>query len=531
MTKAGEASTAYINGRIYAVDPECSWHEALLVEDGLIAAIGSTADIRQAATAATEFVDLGGRMVMPGLHDAHTHLLLAGLKFRHECRLGPNPSPQQILDTLCECGKCQRGKLSGWIVGGEYNALTFNEGELDRAFLDEAYPDTPVFLYDITLHHGFANSRALELAGITSETPDPHGGRIVRRAGSREPTGELVETATRPVRRLAAQASPDVCLDAVQWALSMSNRYGITSLQEAGATLAELEVLNALDQRGELTVHVATHIIWREEGLSGASDEDMEALIAAHGRYASAHVRTHFVKCWLDGAPLPPHCTESRLDPVTGRPDANLIISEDELFEGLARFDRRHLTVKMHCAAEGAVRAALNAVERVRALNGSDGPRHDVAHALFVAPDDMGRFAQLNVTAEMSPAVWHYRQPPFEVLDAGCKFGTLERNGAAVTIGSDWALTENPNLFPALQGMLDRGTESVSLKSALEMMTIAGARAVGHDKKTGSLEPGKSADFIVLDRNLFGIPVADVGQTRVLMTVFEGKVVYSDADA
>lgn len=521
ITSEPTGPTAYLNARIYSVDSNGSWYQAMLVEHGRIVKLGSDEDVRNAADRQTKIVDLEGRMVMPGLHDAHTHLLLAGLRFRNESRLGINPTPDEILTSLSE-----RGKLSNWIVAGEYNPFAFPNAAPDRAFLDEAYPDTPVFLYDMTLHHGLANARALELAGITSESVDPQGGRIMRRPGSNDPTGELVETAKRKVQRLLPQYAPDVCLDAMRWSLEMCSRYGITSVQEAGATLAELQVLNQLDQAGEMTANIATHIIWKEEGVSAASDEDMEALIDAHNRYASPHIRTHFVKCWMDGAPLPPHFTASLLDPVTGQPDDKLIITEDELAEGLARFDKRKISVKIHCAADGSVRAALNAVERVRKQNGFYGPRHDVAHALFVSPSDLPRFAALNVSAEMSPAVWHYRAPEFAVLDAGCKFATLERNGAAVTIGSDWALTETPNLFPALQGMLDRGEESVSIASALKMMTIAGAQAVGIDERTGSLEEGKSADFIVLDRNLFDIPVDQVGETSVLMTVFEGRVVY-----
>jgi predicted amidohydrolase YtcJ len=518
--------TAFVNSRIYTVDAARSWADAMLVEDGQIVRIGASRDILESVEADADIVDLGGRMVMPGIHDAHTHLLAAGLKFRFECRLDANSGTDQIVNALCDCEKCRRGKLSGWLIGGEYNANIFPDGGPDRTFLDDAFPGTAVYLYDLSIHHGFANSRALALAGIDANTPDPPGGRIVRRAGSREPTGELIERATWKLKRTIPQYDPDIYREAVSWAIAVSNRFGITSLQEAGATLPELRVLNNLDSEGALTAHVATHLIWREEAFGNASQEDMEALIQARARYASGHVRTDFLKCWLDGAPVPPHFTQSNLDPTTGMPDDKLVISEAELTDALLVFDRQNLPMKIHCAGDGAVRAALNAVEAVRKANGSGGPRHEIAHALFVHPDDMGRFAQLNVGAEMSPAVWHIRIPEFAGLDAGCKFATLNEAGAQVTIGSDWIATETPNLFPALQGMLDRGAESVPLETALEMMTIAGAKAVGMDQRTGSLEVGKLADFIVLDRNLFDIPVTDIGGTNVLRTVFEGRTVF-----
>jgi predicted amidohydrolase YtcJ len=218
------------------------------------------------------------------------------------------------------------------------------------------------------------------------------------------------------------------------------------------------------------------------------------------------------------------------LDPVTGRPDDRLLISIDDLTEALKDFDRQGLSMKIHCAAEGSVRAALDAIARVRQANGP-GPRHEIAHTTFVHPDDVSRFAPLNVGAEMSPAIWHIKLPELAGLDRGYTFATLDRAGAQVTIGSDWIVAETPNLFPPLQGMLDRGKESVSLEVALRMLTIDGVRAVGMADRTGSLEPGKLADFIVLDRNLFEIPIQEVGDTQVLMTIFEGRTVFSQIDA
>jgi predicted amidohydrolase YtcJ len=522
---SSQLRSAFINGRIYTADAAQSWSQAILVDAGVIIAVGSTDEIMAAAGSNASIVDLGGQFVMPGLHDAHNHILASGLKFRFECRLGLNPSADDVVSALCECAKCQQGKLSGWIIGGEYNPNVFPPGTLDREFLDAAFPDTPVFLADMSIHHGFANSKALELAGIDANTPDPHGGRIVRREGSTEPTGELVERATWQVKRAIPQYEPDIYREAVAWAIGIANQCGITSLQEAGGTLPELRVLNALDADGKLSAHVAVHLIWQEEAFSGVSQDEMDALIDARATFESDHVRTSFIKIWLDGAPLPPHFTQSNLDPVTGQPDANVVIGETDLTEALLRFDRQGLTVKIHCAAEGSVRAALNAIETVRATNGN-GPRHEIAHALFVHPDDLGRLSRLNVGAEMSPALWHIKTPELAGLDHGCKFATLRNSGADVTIGSDWIVTDTPNLFPALQGMLDRGPESVSLENAIEMMTIAGTRAVGMGARTGSIEPGKMADFIVLDRNLFEIPISQVGEARVLRTVFEGQTVY-----
>jgi len=469
---------------------------------------------------------------MPGIHDAHIHLLWSGLKFRIECRLRPGADAAEIVEDLCECAKCAGSRLSGWLIGGEFNPNAFRSGSVDRAMLDEAFPDTAIYLYDYSIHHGLANSRALELAGVDASTPDPHGGRYVRRTGSREPTGELVERATWAVKRAIPPYSDDLYRDAIAWAIGMANRFGITSVQEASATLPELEILRDLDAEGSLSLRVAAHLVWKEEAFGGGMSCDaLNRLIADRRDYASAHVRTGFVKCWMDGAPLPPHFTQSSIDPTTNRIDASqLVISEDELYEGLLRFDAEGLSLKIHCAGDGAVRTALNAIERVRHTNGDGGPLHEIAHAGFIHPDDRPRLRALRVIAEMSPAVWHYTGPEFAGLADGFKFRTMDALGTRVTIGSDWIITPDPNLFPALQGVLERGHESVDVATALRMMTSAGADAVGMSHEFGTIAPGQLADFIVLDRDPFAVPTAAIGATRVLRTFFEGRCVYESPE-
>lgn len=534
MTKTREIvdPVLYRNGRIYTVDPNRPWADAMLVRAGKIQAIGAETEMLRIEPAPAEIHDLRGHMVIPGLHDAHTHLLVSGLKFRFECRLRTDARAGEVVADLCDCPACRNGRLGSWVIGGETNPNVFGEGEYDRRFLDEAFPDRPVYLFDFSVHNAFVNSRALELAGISADTPDPRGGRIVRRPGTNEPTGELIERATWALRRVIPPYADDVYRDALTWAVAEANRFGITSVQEASANLIELELLNAMDREQTLSVHVATHLVWEEEAFSWMSCEQQEKLIARRREFASPHVRTDFVKCWLDGAPLPPHFTQVDVDPETNEVDeANLQISEADLTAMLARLDKEGVTMKIHCAGSGAVRIALNAIEAVRRLNGDAGPVHEIAHAAFIHPDDRGRFAKLRAVAEMSPAVWHMTNPEHDGLAAGFKFRTMQQNGAQITVGSDWIVVPEPNLFPALGGMLDRGEESVSLPAALEFMTLSGARAVGMDHRIGSLEPGKSADFAVLDRNLFEVAVSEVGGTTVLNTVFEGRVVHATPGA
>lgn len=521
-------ATAYVGGKIYTGTADRPWAEALLVEGGQIRAVGSTDEIVALVGDAPQ-VDLGERMVMPGIHDAHIHLLASGLKFCFECRLTENADADEIVRNLCDCPKCSSPALSDWIIAGEFNPNVFPDAKPDRAFLDEAFPDKAVYIYDYTIHHALVNGKALEIAGIDASTPDPRGGRIMRRDGSQEPTGELVERATWAVKRAIPPYESNIYRDALRWALATTSKFGITSVQEASASLAQLKVLNELDAAGELPVHVTAHLVWQEESFGGGvSCEEQERLIAQRRDFSSPHVHTDFVKCWLDGAPLPPHFTEAPLlDNGAGVDTSRIQISEEDLTAALVEYDRQGIMLKMHCAGEGSIRVALNAIEAMRKTEGASNRPQEIAHCTFIHPDDRPRFAELNVIAEFSPAIWHIRTPEFAVLDSGYTFQSMQQFGTHMTVGSDWIITPDPNLFPALQGMVERGAESVSLADALRMMTIEGARAVNLDQRIGSLEVGKSADFIVLDRNLFEVPTSEIGVTAVLRTVFEGRTVYA----
>ncbi|MCZ2811651.1 amidohydrolase [Modestobacter sp. VKM Ac-2979] len=521
--------TAYTNGRIYTVDPGAPWVEAVLVTDGVFTAVGTEDEIRAVAPEGTEFVDLDGRMAMPGLHDAHTHLLFSGLKFQHECRLTPMADAQQVVADLTDCSGHDHGQLSGWIVGGEFMPPAFENGRPDRAALDEAFPDRPVFLYDYSIHHGLANSRALELAGLSAQSPDPAGGRLMRREGSDELTGELVERGTWPVQRAIPDYPARTYRDAVAWAARVCNSVGITSVQEASAGWQELRALNELDAAGELPLQVAAHLVWREEGFGMASAADLERLIEQRADFASPHVETRFVKLWLDGAPLPPHFTEAGMDEDGNVVRDKIVVSDEDLHPALQRFDAQGLQIKVHCAGTGSVRVALDAFAEVRRVNGPGGPTHEIAHCTYIDDADYARFAELDVVAEMSPAIWQI--PEYDaVLGEGYRFATLRQADARLTVGSDWIITPDPNLFPALQGMLQRRDQSVDLEYALRALTIAGAEAVGRAERQGSIEPGKSADFIVLDRNLLEVDADEIGGTQVLRTVFEGRTVFEATD-
>lgn len=516
----------YHGGRIFTAVPDDPFAEALVVRGGEIVVAGSLAEARAQAGGDVEEVDLAGRMVMPGIHDAHLHLLVAALKVKwgYEIRLTAHAGAEQIIAELKAAEQAGRHAPGGWLIAGDVFPTPAGEARLDLRMLDEAFPDTPVFVNEYSQHHAFANSVALARAGITADATDSNGAVYARDAEGRL-TGELVERATWRVQHLLPKPDLEHVKRTLRWAVGMCHRYGITSVQEASASREELRALSELDRDGGLDLHVAAHVVWREEGLGGAPGDELERLLQDAPTYRSPHVNTDFVKIFVDGAPLAPNLTHSTLTPDETIDEHWVFFDPDELAGAIDRFDGLGRLVKLHCSGMGAARAAIDAIERVRATRDS-GLSHEIAHAGYVHDKDRDRMAALGITAEMSPALWHI---PEYHLEDGFDFGDMTRRGVRLTVGSDWIITPDPNLFPGIQGMVEHARSSVDLQTALFSVTRTGALQVGKASSRGTLEPGKLADYIVLDRDLFAVPSREIGDAQVLETHFGGRLVYSAA--
>lgn len=523
------ADTVLTNGRIYTVDDAIGWADSVAIRDNRFVYVGDAAGTEAFIGKATHVIDVEGQMVMPGIHDAHTHFLMAGLQAKASCDLPDRATPDEMNDALRACA---RGKgTDDWIVAGFFYADQFPDGKPDRIYLDAAFPDTPVYLKEFSAHHGLANSRALELAGLNASTPDPYGGRLGRNSGG-ELTGELIESAIWLVLQHIPPSAAETNSAAIRWASEKSSEFGITSVQEAAATQAALEGMQRVDADGGLQQRVAAHLILKSSMFGGADPADLERLVTERDNYRSPHVEVDFVKMWLDGSPTPPYFTEAGYDDEQGKIDpANLLVPTDDLNETVARLDRLGIKVKMHVAGAGAAHQALDAIAAARAANPTSRVRHELGHTNLVIAADHARFAELNTIAEMSPTVWHlYGDTLGNPPRSAWQFHSLLERGAMLTVGTDWPVTTDPNIFPALEGMLDRGSESIGLEAALAAMTLNGAIAVGWDQDQGSISSGKLANLIVLDRNLFDIDVAEISETKVLRTIFEGKTVYQAVD-
>lgn len=541
--------TLLTNADIHTMDVARPRAEALAMRDGRIIALGSAAELAPLRGNAAEVIDLGGRMVMPGLVDAHCHPAKGAIAALFSCRFGFDATPDDIGRALV--ASRARDDAVEVIIGGRWGSGFFERHAIasPRRWLDGICADRAVYLRDDSGHNACANSRALAMVGVGRDSVDPAGGRILREPGSDEPNGLLLEAADSQARARLPDWSAAQYQAGVREMARMAHGYGITGVNDADANLPLLEAYRAVDERGELRLHVVASMTTpyghRESAL------DYAALDAWRDRYASRHVDTRFVKIYLDGVPTSAR-SAAMLAPYAAHEDfppdyrGELHVDESTLARDIAELERRGYTVKLHAAGDRSVRVALNAIEAAHRVTGISHLRHEIAHAGFIAPEDLPRFAALNVVADLSPYLW-YPTPIMASIRAALgdraehywPIRDLIEAGAPLLAGSDWpAAVASMDPWPAMSSLVTRGDarhpaagalwpeQAISLGEALRIFTVCGARALRRDHLTGTLAPGRSGDLIVLDRHLFAVPPGDIAATRVDLTVFEGQVVY-----
>ncbi|ODV97367.1 hypothetical protein PACTADRAFT_38766 [Pachysolen tannophilus NRRL Y-2460] len=521
-------SIAYINGDIYTVDENSSRAEAFIVNaDGTFGKVGTTDEILGLAKS-IEVIDLHGQFVMPGLHDAHCHLLMASEEKIFQAKLGCDLGPNEIVSKLKEyqSGACAHLEtVSNWLVGNFYHYANFKDEKPDRQFLDDAFGDQPVVIREYTTHNIFANTAALRAAGYEENPKDPWDGYYVRREDGTI-TGELVEGAATRMFASLPKGRPEDNFKALEYGVKMSNRFGFTAVQEASANTVYLEAAKKLEEAGKLTINLDAHVVFY--GVGAFPQESVGSLhhtLYNAKNYKSKHFNPMFTKCWLDGVPWHPHETHC---PIKGdKPDYDrLLIPQSTFKKAIERFDAENRTCKVHVCGQGSARFALDCFEELRKIN-PNGPKHELAHNMDVTEEDCKRYKGLNITAEMSPAIWH--DPDFQPETnpkSVYPFNTLKDNGALITIGSDWVFApDTPNIFPGIQALTEnKHGWNLKREEVARMITIDGAKAVGRDSAEGSIETGKIANFILLDRDFITAP--SISETIVKKTYFEGKKVY-----
>ena len=539
------ADAVYTNAMIYTVDAGNSWADAMAVTDGKIVAMGTAADMAAHTDDGTAVHDLMGRMVMPGIHDTHNHPSDAGVGKTIECSF-----LEVTLDgAIAAMQECLQGIPEGeWLRGGQWNdGLFVGTDKMPKEILDEVAPNHPVFLMDWSVHNAWVNSAALEFFGIDDGTPDPGGGVIVRDLGTGEATGILLDNAAYNSRGMLPEYSLEQRTNALSWAIDQIAAQGITTFKEAIVTTSTLEAYKSLEQQGGLPLNVKTSLTWKSAWAKSHDDEI--ALIDSRADLASDRIDTGFSKIMLDG--IPPTYTAAMLEPYVANEafgddwTGKLMFEPEELRDDVVGLDAKGISVKIHATGDRSARTALDAFEAARRVNGDSGQIHEVSHAELIHPDDIPRFAELNVAAEMCPILWY----PIPGLDWAAWLGpdrqvwpvkNLVESGALVIYGSDWPVVPTVNPWPGIESMVTRADptgasdetlwpeQAIDLATTIQIFTLNGAVANKVGDSSGSLEVGKDADFIVLDRNIFEVPITDVGETEVVMSVVGGNEIFNN---
>ena len=533
------AEWVFRNGTVYTVDAQRRVAQAVAVDGGRIVYVGDDAGAERFLGLDTRKVDLAGLLLLPAFTDAHVHMLEGSVTL-DACNLSGVRNAEAMLEAIARYAAAHPD--AAWIAGSGWSLAAFPDANPRKEDLDRVVPDRPVFLIAGDGHSAWVNSRALAAAAIDRDTPDPPRGRIERDPASSEPSGTLREAAMEPVQALAFDIGPLGALRGLRRAVVQANQFGITSFVEARSTTSEYDwVYRLLDIAGMLHARV-TLSLWLDPARG---DEQIAELASRRSHDFTRHVRAGAIKIFVDGV------AESRtayvLDPYEGRSDRGMPNFTPERLAALAsQLDRDGFQLHFHAIGDAAVRMALDAVGTARERNGPRDARHHIAHLQLVDPVDWPRFTALGVFANVQ-ALWAFPDDYVMQLDVPAlgrartesmyPIGSLARAGAPLAAGSDWPVSSMDPLA-AMQVAITRSdpekpggaplgpAERVDLATILAAYTIGGARLVHQEPETGSIEVGKSADLVVIDRDLFAIPPAEIAQAKVLLTLFEGKLVY-----
>ena len=545
--KAETADLILTNARVYTVERGRPWAEAVAIRDGRIIAVGSRADIAKRKGAKTKVTDLGGRLLMPAFGDAHAHPIFGGMSHAR-CSLHAGKTLDDYKQIIAAC--IARTPGTGTIFGSGFNQTLFPPKGIPRKEVLDAISTDRALIFESDGHTLWVNSRALALAKITKETPDPKNGTIDRDPSTGEPVGGLEEAAMALVEPLVPPPSDKDLQGAITYTVRLFNSMGITSWHDAalewdkGGTSRALDAYKAVRDRGALTMHTAMDLHWNNDrGM-----EQMGDILTLSARARAFGLTANGVKFFIDG--VIPQQTAAMLTPYEGTKEKGAVqIAPAALSEAVAQLDGRGMQSHFHTIGDAAVREALDAVADARRQRGASDTRPMMSHMNVIDPADQPRFGKLGVTAVFQP-LWACNEPYMLLTKERIgpvrstyiyPAGSVLRAGGRLAYGADWSVA-SANPFEGIEVALTRVApdsdqpplepgEAVTLEQALAAYTINVAYVNHLERETGSIAPGKSADLIVLDQDLFRIPVRRIHDTRVLVTLFKGRAVHGSLEA
>ncbi len=536
------ADTVLKGADIYTLNDANPWAEAVAIADGQIIYVGSNQGIAPHIDVSTQIIDLDGAMLMPGFHDAHAHVRAGGSSLLG-CSLHEATNLKTIRRGLEECASNGSYGPDEWIIGGGWSLAAFPDGAPSAVMLDEIFEGKPAVFIDAFGHNAWASSRALELAGIDAKTPQPTQGVIVRDPDTGAPQGTLRDAAMALVLAVLPEETDEDRYAALVAGTAEANKFGITAFIDPGVTEQGLKDYRTAERRGELTARVVASLspIGHLAGRFGA---DIYELLEKRELYRSELTSVDSVKVYIDG--VIETRTSYMLEPYLDGSNFPPFYEAQELRALYQRLDNMGIQIHTHAIGDGAIRAALNAYQHAVEKNGPNDNRHQIVHLQLIDNDDIPRFGELNVAANFQ-CMWCYPDVYFGyAVDIVGKprvnrfypVKSVMDSGGLIVGGSDWDVS-SLNPLDAIETAVRRQdpfqkagetlgvNEEITLPEALKMYTSNAAYIMRLEQKTGSIEVGKRADLVALDRNLFKIPTTEINDASVIMTLMDGIIVYS----
>ena len=534
------AEVIFENGNFVTLDPEAPQAEAIAIRGERILAVGNLEEIEKYRGDETEVVDLEGLTVVPGLVDAHEHFPDIGKRVQ-QVFLDETKSAAEALEIVKrELEKIQPGE---WLVGQGWHTVSWNGSDYpSQEELSRISPDNPVYLVGMASHVAWVNAKALELAGIGKDTPDPPGGKILKREDTGAPTGILLEEAMDLVSRLLPPETRESRKEDIRRSIETALRFGLTGMHDAGSDAETVGIFKELLAEGAFPFRLYVMLDVPDAGavLDSYLAHPPEIGLGDH------RLTIRCFKAYADGA-LGARGA-ALLEAYSDDAGATGLIqnSEDELTRLIEKAGSKGYQVAIHAIGDRGNRNTLNAVERARKTLPGKDLRVRIEHAQILSPADIPRFASLSVIASMQPihatmdkGFAETRVGP-ERIQGGYVWQSLLSSGARVAAGSDTpafpVVYNNPlwGIHAAVtrqdsEGKPEGGwypNQKVSRVDALKMYTLHPAYAAFEEDIKGSISPGKLADLTVLSKDILTIPEAEIRATEVVMTVLGGKVVY-----
>jgi predicted amidohydrolase YtcJ len=543
--RVAPADILIVHAKVYTLDPQKPWAQAIAIRRGKIQAVGRDEEVERYRGIGTKRIDAGGKLVLPGFTDCHIHFLDGSLNLGRADLEGAK-DPAEIQERLR--AYAAKHPDDAWILGHGWNYAMFGQEILPhKKYLDALFPERPVFLDGYDGHTYWANSKAMFLAGIGKETPNPPNGEIVHDPQTGEPTGALKESAGELVEKVIPKPDRVAKLRALRSGLKWANQNGLTRVHSAGQDFPELDLFDELRQEKQLSVRF--YIAYFQDPPE-LRKQDIEVMEAARKKYHDEWIDVGAVKFMLDGV-VESH-TAAFLEPYSDDPSANgpLFWDPAKYQSAVAEMDKRGFQIFTHAIGDKAIRTAFDAYEFTEKKNHDKNRRPRIEHIEDINSADIPRFGGLGVIASMQPL---HSYPDNDTLDVWARnvgperasrawvWKSISEAGGRLAFGSDWpVVTLNPwqGIQTAVTRQTAEGTpkegfvpsQRLSVAQAVEGYTLGAAYAGRREKTEGSLMVDKVADVIMVDRNIFEIDPHTIGGTKVVTTIVGGKIVY-EADA